>query len=164
MNSLHTLSPTDGLDLKTLCRLQWSWNPSSQLEFGMHYIFTAVCTAQFVNQNKQMSFQKRKAVWKELDLLWALYSANFTPKATVAIVCAISQVKKTSLSVILLPWWGLICNQLYLQSWPLQLHQHLGLESWQECLGSAPGGSGNFITFSTHPACLRKTIYGREQN
>lgn len=76
---------------------------------------------------------------------------------------AIAQVKKTSPSAILL-WWGLICNHLYLWPGPLQLHQHLGLESWQEYLGSAPGGSGNFITFSTRPACLRKAIYGREQN
>lgn len=81
----------------------------------------------------------------------------------MVLVWAIVQVKKTSPSVILL-WWGLICNHLYLWPGPLQLHQHLRLESWQEYLGSAPGGSGNFITFSTHPACLRKAIYGREQN
>lgn len=81
----------------------------------------------------------------------------------MTLVWAIAQVKKTSPTVILL-WWGLICNHLYLWPGPLQLHQHLGLESWQEYLGSAPGGSGNFITFSTRPACLRKAIYGREQN
>lgn len=142
---------------KTLCRLQWPWNPSSQLEFKMHHIFTDVCTAWFVNQNKQMSFPKRKAVWKKLDLLRALYSANFTPKATLTTVCAISQVKKN-------PPARMGAKQVCLQGWPLQLHQHLRLESWQEYLGRTPGGSGNFITFSTHPVCLRKAIYGREQS